>query len=117
MSIIEKFLPIATSKALPINFAGTINTFISTVINSTFTKLGDAVLNAPVIALNIFVMFLVFFYSLKEGKFIIDYLKSLVPLNNDYRERFFKQFKFFICNFALIINNNQKCKKKSLFLL
>ena len=93
VSLIAKFLPIVSTPTFPINLASTINTFISTILSNSFNQLSNVVLNAPVIILNLFIVLLVFFYSLREGKEIIEYIKSLAPFNKETQDRFFKQFK------------------------
>ena len=50
-------------------------------------------LNLPVILLQLFVILFVFFFSLRDGKKAIEYLKSLSPVSREIENRFYEEFK------------------------
>jgi len=70
-----------------------VNTFFSGFIANYVTKFGDFILNLPAILLQLFIVFFIFFFSLKDGKRAIAYVNSLSPLKSEINEKFSKQFK------------------------
>jgi len=70
-----------------------LNSFISTIISDFIKGFGDFILNFPKILLQLFIVIFIFFFSLKDGKKGIEYIRSLSPLKKEIQEKFFKQFK------------------------
>lgn len=50
-------------------------------------------LNLPVIILQIFVSFFVMFYFLRDGKEIVESLRSILPFKENFKNRFFQRFR------------------------
>lgn len=92
--LLIKYLPnFFTSSAFPVDISGSINSFITDTITKIFTSLNTFILNIHFIVLNLFILFFVFYYSLKNGRELVEYIKTLSPLKKDTEEKFFKQFK------------------------
>tara|TARA_Y100000310_G_C20657764_1_gene802922 strand:+ start:394 stop:1440 length:1047 start_codon:yes stop_codon:yes gene_type:complete len=87
--IVPGFLSTETSAI----FVSSINTFISKVLADSLTGFSNFILEIPIFLLQLFVVMFIFFFSLRDGKRGIEYLKSLSPLNKETQQRFFKQFK------------------------
>jgi len=66
---------------------------VSGLLERFIDGLGKIIINAPVILLQLLVIMLIFFFSLKDGEEAIEYLKSLTPFKKEVQERFFKHFK------------------------
>ena len=91
--IITQIIPNFLSNELSSTMAGSLNTFISTILADGLSKSGDFILNIPIILLQLFVAIFIFFFSLKDGKKAVEYIKSLSLFEKDIQEKFFKQFK------------------------
>ncbi|MCK9596899.1 AI-2E family transporter [Candidatus Pacearchaeota archaeon] len=68
----------------------TINNFITKLTSSLMTYLSDILLNFPVILLNIFVIFFTLFYTLKEKKEMVEYLRGILPFSKEIEKRLFE---------------------------
>jgi len=92
--ITENILPefISSSEA-SLNLAGSLNTFISNMLANFLSKFTDFILNLPIILLQLFIVVFIFFFSLRDGKKAVEYVKSLSHLGKETQEKFFKQFK------------------------
>jgi predicted PurR-regulated permease PerM len=88
-NIVPGFLSTETSAI----FVSSINTFISKILADSLTGFSNFILEIPIFLLQLFVVMFIFFFSLRDGKRGIEYLKSLSPLKKETQERFFKQFK------------------------
>ena len=73
--------------------ASSLNSYVPKIIAYFISKFSDFILNLPTILLQFFVILFVFFFSLRDGKKAIDYLKSLSPLSKEVENRFFNQFR------------------------
>ncbi|MBR9705506.1 AI-2E family transporter [Candidatus Pacearchaeota archaeon] len=74
------------------NLINSINTFVTTKLSSMLSEIPNLILNLPVMIMNLFVVMFIFFFSLKDGKKGIEYLRSISPLRKETEEKFFKQF-------------------------
>ena len=77
--------------------AGTISSAVQISISSFLAKItstiGRAIVNFPIILLQTFVFFLIFFFSLRDGVEALEYIKSLSPLKKEIQSKFSKNFK------------------------
>lgn len=91
VQIAEKILPNAISSSeVSSNVLGYFNTYVSDLIASFLKIFREFILNLPVMLLKIFIVVFVFFFSLRDGKKAIEFIKSLSPLKKETEERFFK---------------------------
>jgi predicted PurR-regulated permease PerM len=74
-------------------FASSINTFISNFLAESLEGFSNFILEIPVTLLHLFVIIFIFFFSLRDGRKAIDYVKSLSPLKKETQEKFSKHFK------------------------
>ncbi len=81
------------SSEISTNFAGSLNNLISKTISFLVSRFSNFILNLPVLMLKFFVVMFVFFFSLRDGKKAIEYLRSLSPLSKETENKFFIQFK------------------------
>jgi len=91
--VLIKLIPSFLSNEISSTIAGSLNTFISKVLAYGISKSGDFILNLPIILLKLFVAIFIFFFSLKDGKKAIEYIKSFDILEKENQEIFFNQFK------------------------
>lgn len=91
--LLNQIIPNFLSNELSSTIAGSINTFISTKLAEGLSRSGDFILNLPMILLQLFVSIFIFFFSLKDGKKAVEYLKSLDLFEKEIQEKFFKQFR------------------------
>jgi predicted PurR-regulated permease PerM len=90
---INEILPKFLSKELSENLAGSLDSFISNSLADFISGFTSFILNLPVIMLQLFIVVFVFFFSLRDGKKGVEYVKSLSHLGKETQEKFFKQFK------------------------
>ena len=90
---INEMLPTFLSSEISANLAGSLNSFISNMLANSLSKFTSFILNLPIIMLQLFVVIFVFFFSLRDGKKGVEYMKSLSHLGKETQEKFFKQFK------------------------
>jgi predicted PurR-regulated permease PerM len=70
-----------------------INSFIPSFLSNTLTALTNVFLDLPIYLLKFFVVIFVFFFTLRDGERIVEYLKSLSPLAKDTEKQFFNHFR------------------------
>ncbi len=92
-NVVSEILPNFLSSELSSNLAGSLNSFISNMLANSLSKFTSFILNLPVIMLQLFIVVFVFFFSLRDGKKGVEYMKSLSHLGKETQEKFFKQFK------------------------
>jgi predicted PurR-regulated permease PerM len=91
--IIESMLPSFSSQDFSKNIIIAINSFIGEIASSFLNRFTDVLLNSPVILLNISLIIFVFFFGLRDGEDLIDYLQKISPLSKESEKKIFKQFK------------------------
>lgn len=64
--------------------------FITKLTNSTMNIFSDLILNFPTLFLQFLVVLFVFFFSLKDGDSLVDYIKSLLPFSKETEKKLFK---------------------------
>jgi len=74
-------------------FASSLNTFISQKLAKTIAGFSDFIIDLPVNLLKLFLVFFVFFFTLRDGSKAMQYLKSLSPFKKETEAQFFKHFK------------------------
>jgi len=90
---LKQVLPSIFSSELSSNFASSLNNLISTTISYFIGKFSGFILNIPIIMLQFFIVVFVFFFGLRDGKKVVEYVRSLSPFEKETAERFFRQFK------------------------
>jgi len=70
-----------------------VQSFIVKLTNSLMNYLSNIVLEFPSIAAQILVIFFTFYYALKDGPYMIDYVKSLLPFSKDVEKKLFDSTK------------------------
>ena len=94
LDVLKETIPSSLfSSETSINLADSLNAFISKILSYLVTKLSGFVLDLPVFLLQFFVVMFVFFFSLRDGKKAIEYMRSLSPLSKETENKFFTQFK------------------------
>lgn len=64
--------------------------FITRMINSLVTYLGNILLDFPTLLLQIFVTFFIFYYAIRDKEKIISYIKSLLPFSKEVEKKLFE---------------------------
>lgn len=70
-----------------------IYSFVTNITNSAMNILSDVVLNFAKITLQILVTLFVFFFALKDGKKLVDYLQSILPFEKEVEKKLFNSSK------------------------
>lgn len=91
--IFKNLLPSSLSPELYSTIIASLNNFIPKAVGYFIGRFSSFVMNLPGILLQIFVVLFVFYFSLKDGKEAIKYLKSLSPLSKEVENKFFQQFQ------------------------
>jgi predicted PurR-regulated permease PerM len=66
------------------------HSFITNMANSLVNSLSDIILDFPTLVAEIFVIFFIFYYSLKDKEEIIGYIKSLLPFSKEVEKKLFE---------------------------
>ncbi len=86
-------IPTISSYEISSTVVSSLNTYASTFIAKSISGFRDIILNLPMMLLKLFVAIFIFFFSLRDGRKALDYIKSLTPLKKETFEKFSKQFK------------------------
>lgn len=93
-SIFEKILPsFIASSELSKDLIIALNVFAGKIATSFMNSFMDIILNSPIIFLHILLVLFVFFFGLRDGEALIQYLKEISPLSKESEKKVFKQFK------------------------
>ncbi|MFA5173765.1 MAG: AI-2E family transporter [Candidatus Pacearchaeota archaeon] len=91
--IIAKMTPSFLSTDLGTHLASSLNGFVANTLTASIQALTNFVLALPTNLLKLFVILFVFFFGLRDGEGVIQYLKTLSPFTKETGEQFFKHFK------------------------
>ncbi len=93
-TLINGFLShIFESPELSTQITTTIQQAVITVTSSFTETVGKVLTNAPAIILQLFVILFVTYYSLKNGKKIIEYIAEILPFSEDVNNKLIKRSK------------------------
>jgi predicted PurR-regulated permease PerM len=92
-TLARNMVPNFFSSELSTIITSSANTFLSNSLSGFIAEFSNFLLEMPIFILQVFVVVIVFFFSLKDGYIAMDYLRSLLPLKKEDQEKFFKQFK------------------------
>lgn len=67
-----------------------IYSFVTNITNSAMNILSNVILNFATITLQILVVLFVFFFALKDGKKLVEYLQSILPFSKEVEKKLFK---------------------------
>lgn len=91
---LQKIFPsLFASEEFSSEIGSTIRTFISRTANSLVNAFGELILNFPKIFLHLMVVFLTFFFVLRDRDELVSYLRSLSPFSKDVENKFFESSK------------------------
>lgn len=92
--ILEKIFPsIFSSPEITATLSANFNSMMSSILSSTLNSFTNYLVESPKIIINIFVFISVFFFGLKNGEEIVQYIKDISPFSKNYEERIFGRFK------------------------
>jgi predicted PurR-regulated permease PerM len=66
---------------------------VSKATNFVIAKISGVVLALPIIFINLFVTFFAVFYLLRDGKTLVEHVKSLLPILHKHREHIFQKLQ------------------------
>ncbi|MBT4166367.1 AI-2E family transporter [archaeon] len=94
INIIKEALPpFIASSEISSTFVSAINNSLLNLLSLYLSKISKLLLNIPAIILQLFVVFLIFFFALKDGTKALGYIKSISPLKKETHEKFFKYLR------------------------
>jgi predicted PurR-regulated permease PerM len=93
VKVATDILPNFISSEASASIIGYLNSYVSTIFAEFLKIFREFILNLPIIALKIFIVIFIFFFSLRDGKKAIEFIKALSPLNKETEEKFFKHLK------------------------
>src|SRR3989344_3834308 len=89
---IKKLLPfLFVSDKTTALFTGAYNTFISTAVKVTTEKFTNIIVELPLVLLKLVIVFVVFFYGLRDGNKIIDIMRDSMPFSKNITNRFIEK--------------------------
>lgn len=65
----------------------TIQSFITNLTNSLMNYLSQIILEFPTLLLKLFVVFFIFFYTLRDKDYLLNYIKSLLPFSKETEKK------------------------------
>jgi len=89
-AFIEK---IFASEDISKNIIVSLNNSTAYLTNYFLEKIASVFINSPVIFLQVIIIFFVFFFGLRDGDKLVDYIQSLSPLSKESEKKIFVQFK------------------------
>lgn len=92
-NLARSMVPNFFSSELSTIITSSVNTFLSNFLSGFLSKFSNFLLEIPIFLLQVFIVMIVFFFSLRDGKIAMNYLRSLLPIKKEDQEKFFKQFK------------------------
>ncbi len=69
------------------------NSSLSDLFARLVSGLTNLILDIPAMMLQLFIIIFVFYFSLRDGKEAVEYLKSISPLKKEVQEKFFNHFR------------------------
>ena len=70
-----------------------LNSFVSKIVAGVFSSLGGVLLELPIILLHLFVISFIFFFALRDGDKLKQYMVELSPLHKNQEKILVSQFK------------------------
>jgi len=93
-NIFNEVLPsFFTNTELIAQLSSSLNNLITYFISSFLKFFSNFLLELPQFFLKLFVVIFIFFFILRDGEKLIEYIKSLSPLKKDIEKQFFQHFK------------------------
>jgi len=82
-----------SSQEISTKIAIAINAFTNKMTSTFLNKFTDILLNSPTIFLRLLIIMFVFFFGLRDGEKLMEYIQSLSPLSKESEVKILKQFK------------------------
>lgn len=67
--------------------------FTSNIVSSFLNSFKDILLSSPKILLDVTLVLFIFFFGLRDGEKLIEYIQSISPLSKEAEKKIFQQFK------------------------
>jgi len=94
VSILSAIFPSSLlSEQFTVELTNAFDNFVSGTINLILNHVGDILLNLPNILFQLFIVLIVFFFSLRDADKLNEYIKSLSPFTKEAGQKFFEQSK------------------------
>ncbi len=94
VGFLKNYFPfLFTSQQVTNNFAVAYNNFVVNAAKVGLEKFSESIVNLPTIILKMFVVLIVFFYSLRDGEKLVNLLKDSLPFNKSTTNRFIQKSK------------------------
>ncbi len=94
VTILQKILPwFFSSASLQTEAASLINSFVSTLVSTVLSSFSDALLNLVNTALQLVVVIFTFFFALRDGNKLKEYVRDISPLNKTLEKSLSSEFK------------------------
>lgn len=88
-----KALVIKVSSIDPGQFSVLFDTILENITSLTVNSINKVLLDLPFLALEAIVTFFVMFYFIRDGKEIVNYMKSILPFKNKTKDMIIQRFK------------------------
>ncbi len=93
LDIFRRIFPSLSRTEFTVDFASSLNSFISGIANRIFSSVSDIFLNLPNFILKAAVMFFVFFFAMRDSESLIKYVKTLSPFSKRTEADVIRKFK------------------------
>jgi len=90
---LEALFPSSISPEFSRSIIVAVNSFISDLASSFLSNFTAILLNSPIILLHFFLILFIFFFGLRDGEALINYIQALSPLSKEADKRIFQQFR------------------------
>lgn len=93
LNIIKAVFPTLAETEFSKTLAGSLNTFISSLVKTALSSASQMFLDLPVLALKVVVIFFVLFFGMRDAELFKDYVKSLSPFSKATEKDLENKFK------------------------
>jgi predicted PurR-regulated permease PerM len=91
--VITKILPKSMSTGSSDTIIGSLNSYITNFATGLENKAKNFFLDTPRLLLDLIITIFVFFFALRDGKKLLEYIRSLSPFKTETTERIIKRFR------------------------
>lgn len=93
-SLLQKILPwFFSSASLQTQAVSLVNNFVSTLVSTTLSSFSGSILNIANTVLQIIVTIFTFFFALRDGEKLKEYVRDISPFNKDLEKNLSAEFK------------------------
>lgn len=91
--LLKQMIPALSKEGLSATLLESLNKTISNFLAASIDKFSEMLLNIPQIIIKLTALIFAFYFTLRDGKQGMEYIRSLLPLKKETQDKFLKHFK------------------------